>query len=102
MSPSSKAESSRPLADLVRRYVTVHNVLMALVLLFQGGQYWERQQHTAVETTQSVAALEVRLEAAERASIATYVRRDVLDVTLRSMDARLTAIETLLRERRKD
>ena len=99
MSPKPEP-STRLLADLVRRYVTAPNVLMALVLLFQGGQLWERQQTTTHDVGQAVASLEVRLQAAENSAVATYVRRDVLDVTLRSMDARLTAIETLLRERR--
>jgi hypothetical protein len=99
MSPKPES-STRLLADLVRKHVTSHNVLMLLVLLFQGGQLWERQQVTNHDIGTAVSALEVRLQAAEATAIATYVRRDVLDVTLRSMDARLTAIESLLRDRR--
>lgn len=98
MSPKPSPETSRA-GDLARKYLTVQNVLLVLVTLFQGGQYWERQQVTHSDAAKAISAIEVRLLAAETAAMTTYARRDVLDVTLRSMDARLTAIENLLRAR---
>jgi hypothetical protein len=105
--PARSADLTKPLTDWIRRHITPHNVLMALVLLFQGGQYWEKQQQTNQDLTRAVAAFEVRLQAQELALKAddstnaqTYARRDVIEALLRAIDTRLTTIEGLMRGRR--
>lgn len=89
--------------------LTVQNFLILLMLLFQAGGWWQRQQASTADLQKSVSAFEVRLQAAETAvktssdiTGSIYVRRDVLDVTLRSMDDRLKNIETWMDRNGKD
>lgn len=76
----------------VKQNVTLSNVVMLVVLLFQVASYFGGQRHMVemvakdVETTRQELA---RLDAAA-------ARRDVIDEQLRSIDRRLTELKTAL------
>jgi hypothetical protein len=105
---SADAMLPKPLREWIGRHLTVQNTLMALVLaaqgLAQGGHYLP-----AIAGDATPDAIEVRLQAAEKKAIEleamadrTYMRKDVIDATLKTIDVRLAAIEQLLRDQRKD
>lgn len=96
------------LSEWAEKNLTVQNFLILMLLLFQAGGWWKEQQNNTADLARSVSSFEIRLQAAETATrLATdtagsiYVRRDVLDVTLKSMDERLKNIETWMRNNGK-
>lgn len=87
-----------------RKHVSLDRVLLLTVVLFNAGTFWERQQNTNASLATRVGVVEVRLTAAEELAIseqaqtsATFVRRDVLDERMKSMEQRLANIEAALR-----
>lgn len=109
--PEAPARSA--LAQWAAKNLTVTNLLLAVVFLFQTGSAWARWSGQQADATEKlvgrIGALEIRLQAAETAASSesgynanTYVRQDVINAVLKSMDQRLTNIEGLLRERERD
>jgi isoaspartyl peptidase/L-asparaginase-like protein (Ntn-hydrolase superfamily) len=91
---------------LLRKHLTVQNVLLLIVALFGAGQYAERTANSSVSIGDKLKAVEIRLLAAElaaeNASVIqqqTYVRRDVIEERLKSMEERLGDIKVALQIR---
>lgn len=111
ITPEPEVVVRSAMAKWAAKNLTLTNVLMVLVLLFQGGQQLERwtlgQQSANSDFARRIGALEIRLQAAENkvasdegTNAATYMRQDVVNAVLKSMDQRLTNIEQLLREQK--